>query len=196
MPEETPLELISENALDAAKELIRIEHDKTMDARVKLLLANGSSTAQAMVMLQKEILNSRNSSASAKEIFLTDNWKDPKGDSRVIATSLAQEFDALEEATSTIHKRNEKLESKLVLLTGGFVKRAQNTSAGILNLYQDLQNARIETAVYTKLNGQEELGAVSRIDGLRSAISRLDEDEKRLKDVYNSLLTPDQMDED
>ncbi len=196
IPEETPLELISENALDAAKELIRIEHDKTMDARVKLLLANGSSTAQAMVMLQKEILNSRNSSASAKEIFLTDNWKDPQGDSRVIATSLGQEFDALEEATSTMHKKNEKLESKLILLSGGFVKRAQNTSTGMLSLYQDLQNARIETAVYKKLNEHEELGGVTRIDRLRSSISRLEADRSRLRETYNSFLSPDDMDED
>lgn len=196
VPEETPLELISENALDAAKELIRIEHDKTMDARVKLLLANGSSTAQAMVMLQKEILNSRNSSASAKEIFLTDNWKDPQGDSGVIATSLAQEFDALEEATSTMHKKNEKLESKLILLSGGFVKRAQNTSTGMLSLYQDLQNARIETAVYKKLNEHEELGGVTRIDRLRSSISRLEADRSRLRETYNSFLSPDDMDED
>eukprot|EP00533_Pseudo-nitzschia_delicatissima_P003316 CAMPEP_0116089854 /NCGR_PEP_ID=MMETSP0327-20121206/6641_1 /TAXON_ID=44447 /ORGANISM="Pseudo-nitzschia delicatissima, Strain B596" /LENGTH=854 /DNA_ID=CAMNT_0003581061 /DNA_START=5 /DNA_END=2569 /DNA_ORIENTATION=+ len=194
-PVETPLELISEQALDAAKELVRIEHDENMQYRIQLLLPTGRSTDQAKDMIRQEMLNCRGSSVSTKERFFNNIWKDPKGDRRLIATSLAQEFGALEEATSTIHKRNEKLESKLVLLTGGFVKRAQNTSAGILNLYQDLQNARIETAVYTKLNGQEELGAVSRIDGLRSAISRLDEDEKRLKDVYNSLLTPDQMDE-
>ncbi len=196
IPEETPLEIISEQALDTAKELIRIECDHDIQRRVQLLLPTGRSTDQAKVMIQQEILNSREISVSAKERFSNSSWQKAEGDQRLVASSLAQEYDALEEAASNMHKRNEKLESKLVLLTGGFVKRAQNTSAGILNLYQDLQNARIEAAVYRKLNEQEELGAVSRIDGLRSAISRLEEDEKRLKDVYSSLLNPDQMDEE
>eukprot|EP00531_Pseudo-nitzschia_arenysensis_P006126 CAMPEP_0116139366 /NCGR_PEP_ID=MMETSP0329-20121206/13277_1 /TAXON_ID=697910 /ORGANISM="Pseudo-nitzschia arenysensis, Strain B593" /LENGTH=847 /DNA_ID=CAMNT_0003634411 /DNA_START=25 /DNA_END=2568 /DNA_ORIENTATION=+ len=196
VPEETPLEIISEQALDAAKELIRIECDQDMQQRVQLVLPTARSADQAKAMIQQEILNSRENSASANERFSSSGWQSAEGNHRLIATCLAQEYDALEVATSDMHKKNEKLESKLVLLTGGFVKRAQNTSAGILNLYQDLQNARIETAVYRKLNEQEELGAISRIDGLRSALSRLEEDEKRLKDVYSSLLNPDQMNEE
>jgi len=192
VPEETVLENISERALDAAKEFIRLQYVQNMQDRVQSLLPSGRRN-QAMDMIQQEILNSRKISTSAKEKFITNTWKDPKEDSQLMAMSLAQEFDTLEEATFTMHKRNEKLESKLALLTGGFVKRAQSTSAGILNLYRDLQNARIETAVYRKLGEQEELGAVSRIDRLRSDISRLEEDEERLKCIYNSLLTPDQM---
>lgn len=195
VPVETPLEPISEQALDAAKELIRVQHDQDMEGRVQSLLPDGRSIDQAKDLILQEILNSRNSSTSAKERFLTDTWKDPEGDGRLIAMSLAQEFDALEEATAAMHKRNEKLESKLALLTGGFVKRAQNTSTGILNLYHDLQNARIETSVYRKLSEQEELGAVSRIDRLRSAISKLEEDEERLKGIYNSMITTGQMDD-
>ena len=195
VPEEIPLEFISEQALDAANELIRIQCDQDMQDRVHLLLTTSRGIDQATDMIQQEILNTRSLSASAKEIFLTNNWKDPDGDSHLVATSLEQEFDALEEATSIMHKKNEKLESKLILLSGGFVKRSQNTSAGILNLYRDLQNARIETAVYRKLSEQEELGAISRIDRLRFAISRLEEDEERLKETYNSILNPDQMDE-
>jgi pre-mRNA-splicing factor CDC5/CEF1 len=195
VPEETLLELISEQALDAAKELIRLQYDQDLQDRVQSLSPIGRTTDQAMDMIQQEILECRNISTAAKERFMTNIWKDPKDDSQLMAMSLAQEFETLEEATSTMHKRNEKLESKLALLTGGFAKRAQNTSAGILNLYQDLQNARIETAVYRKLNEREELGAVSRIDRLRSDISRLEEDEDRLKAVYNSFLTPDGMDE-
>jgi pre-mRNA-splicing factor CDC5/CEF1 len=195
--EETLLERISEQALDAAKELIRLQYDQDiqdMQDRVQSLLPSGRRTDQAMDMIQQVILKRRNMSTSAKERFITNIWKDPNEDDQLIAMSLAQEFDSLEEATSTMHKRNEKLESKLALLTGGFVKRAQNSSSGILNLYQDLQNARIETTVYRKLNEQEELGAVSRIDRLRSDISRLEEDEERLKAIYNSFLSLDQMD--
>lgn len=195
VPEETLLEQISEQSLDAAKELIRLQYDQIMQDRVQSFLPSGKRIDQAMDIIQQEILNSRKISASAEERFITNTWKDPKEDSQLMAMSLAEEFDTIEEAATIMHKRNEKLESKLALLTGGFVKRAQHTSAGILCLYQDLQNARIETAVYRKLSEQEELGAVSRIDQLRLGISRLEEDEERLKGTYNSLLMPDQMDE-
>jgi len=194
VPEETLLERISEQALDAAKELIRLQYDQDIQDRVQSLSPIGRTTDQAMDMIQQEILKCRNISTAAKERFITNIWKDPKEDSQLMAMSLTQEFETLEEATSIMHKRNEKLESKLALLTGGFAKRAQNTSSGILNLYKDLQNACIETAVYRKLNEQEELGAVSRIDRLRLDISRLEEDGDRLKAIYNSFLTPDEMD--
>jgi len=194
--DEIILESISEQSLDAAKELIQLQYDKDMQDRVQSLIPNGRRTDQAMEMIQQEILNNRKISTSAKEIFITDTWKDPEKHSNLMSSSLAQEFDTLEEATSTMHKKNEKLESKLALLTGGFAKRAQHTSAGILRLYQDLQNARIETAVYRKLSEQEELGAVSRIDRLRLDISRIEKDGERLKGIYNSLLTTaDQIDE-
>eukprot|EP00532_Pseudo-nitzschia_australis_P012566 CAMPEP_0168213456 /NCGR_PEP_ID=MMETSP0140_2-20121125/4806_1 /TAXON_ID=44445 /ORGANISM="Pseudo-nitzschia australis, Strain 10249 10 AB" /LENGTH=866 /DNA_ID=CAMNT_0008140311 /DNA_START=37 /DNA_END=2637 /DNA_ORIENTATION=- len=193
--EETPLGHISETALDAAKELIQLEYDRDLNERSQSLLPSGKTMDQAMALILEETLNANKSSASSKEVFVSNGWKDPGEDNALLAESLAQEFDTLQEATFALHKKNEKLESKLALMTGGFAKRAQNTSAGILNLYRDLQNACIETAVYKKLSEQEEQGAVSRIDRLRSDISGLKEDEERLKGIYNSLLTPEHMSE-
>ena len=172
VPEETPLESISEKALDDAKELIRVEYDRSMqDDRAQSIL-----------------LDRRN---SANEIFVLNTWIDPKNDSKLLTESLTQEFDTLQEATSTLHKKNEKTESKLTLLTGGFAKRAQHTSAKISQIYHDLQNTVIEKAIYQKLREQEELGAVARIDRLRSSISSLKDDEERLKVDLNSLKTPE-----
>ncbi|MGK3758196.1 MAG: hypothetical protein ACI8RD_010510, partial [Bacillariaceae sp.] len=172
VPEETPLESISEKALDDAKELIRIEYDRSMqDKRAQSILLDRSN--------------------SAKEIFVLNTWKDPKNDSKLLTESLTQEFDTLQEATSILHKKNEKTESKLTLLTGGFTKRAQHTSAKISQIYHDLQNTVIEKAIYLKLREQEELGAVARIDRLRSSIASLKDDEERLIVVLNSLKTPE-----
>mmetsp|Transcript_17968 Transcript_17968/g.41428 ORF Transcript_17968/g.41428 Transcript_17968/m.41428 type:complete len:772 (-) Transcript_17968:66-2381(-) len=194
VPEETPLEHLSETTLDAAKQLIQIEVDKETNDRIQSALPRGNGKDGATDVTQQDILKSREMCISAKEIFTTSGWKNPEDDGQIMITSLTEEFDTLEEATSMMHKKNEKLESKLSLLTGGFVKRAQNTAAGISSIYQDLQNARIETAVYKKLSEQEELGAASRIDRLRSDILRLGEDERRLKCIYDSLLAPDSKD--
>jgi len=195
VPEERTLEHIPEKALDNAKEFIKDQCDRDLQDLVQSLLQSGKTTNQAKSFIMHEMLNSAKTSSYAKEIFVTNAWKDPKDDNQVLAKSLAQEFDTIEEATSALHKRNEKLESKLALLTGGFAKRAKNTSTGILKVYHGLQNACIETSVFKRLSEQEELGAVSRIDRLRSAIVGLNEDERRLRDVYNSLLAADGADE-
>eukprot|EP00536_Pseudo-nitzschia_multiseries_P004791 jgi/Psemu1/253934/estExt_Genewise1Plus.C_820089 len=180
---------------DAAKELIQLEYDRDLNERSQSLLPSGKTMEVAMTLVLEEVLTSTKSSASAQEVFVSNDWRDPQEDKTLSAKSLAQEFETLAEATSALHKRNEKFESKLALLTGGFAKRAQNTSAGILNLHRDLQNACIETAVYKTLSEQEELGAVSRIEKLRLNTARLREDEERLKVVYNSLVTPEQISE-
>mmetsp|Transcript_26997 Transcript_26997/g.74219 ORF Transcript_26997/g.74219 Transcript_26997/m.74219 type:complete len:852 (-) Transcript_26997:43-2598(-) len=194
-PKETLLETISEEALDAAKELIQEEYDRYLNEKSQSLLPSGNTIEEAMTSILQEVWSSAKSSVSAQEVFVSNIWKDPREDSTLSAESLAQEFDTLEEATSALHKKNEKLESKLALLTGGFVKRAQNTAAGILNLHRDLQNACIETSVYKTLGEQEQLGAVSRIDRLRLSIARLKEDEERLSVIHNSLVTPEQISE-
>jgi len=191
VPEETPLETISEKALDDAKELIRLEYNMSMTEKAQLVLPEVTTMEEAMDLLLHETLNSTKRSKSANEVFFSNTWKDPKNDNQFLVESLAQEFDILQEATSNLHKKNEKTESKLTLLTGGFAKRAHNTSARILQIYHDLQNTVIEKAVYQNLRKQEELGAVARIGQLRSSISSLKDDEKRLMVILNSLKAPE-----
>ncbi|VEU42103.1 unnamed protein product [Pseudo-nitzschia multistriata] len=186
--EATHLEPISEAALDAAKELIQLEYDRDLNERSQSLLPSGNTMDQAMRLVLAEMSNSAKENPSSRDVFVSNKWKDSREDNALLAESLAQEFETIEEATSALHKRNEKLESKLALLTGGFAKRAKNTSAGILNLHRDMLNACIELGVYKKLSEQEELGAVSRIDRLQLSISKLKEDEERLKSLHNSLL--------
>jgi hypothetical protein len=179
------LDPIPEQDLDSAKELIKLEYEQLMQEKTHPLLAEGKTSYEAMEMILTETANS--TKAYAAEVFFQNSWKDAKSDEKLLAESLALEFDTLQEATSTLRTRNEKTESKIAVLTGGFAKRAQNTTAEILQLYHNLQNAAIEEAVYEKLRDHEERGGAARIDQLRSAIIRLRQDEERLQGVFNSM---------
>ena len=181
LPPETPLEIISEEALDSAKALIQSEYDKVVEEKSQPLLADGKTLDDAMNMILDETSKSTRSSSSAGEVFVDGAWKDPNGDDKLLASSLALEFNTLQEATSTLHKKNEKVESKIAVLTGGLCKRAQNTATEILQLYHNLQNSKIEEAVYKNLKTQEDSGAVARIEQLRTSISRVKDDEERLQ---------------
>ena len=186
---ETVLEPMSEKALDHARELIRLEYDRSMNEKIQPLLKKGNKLEAAADILCCETLNYTRSSPSANEIFF-ETWKHPRDNDQYIVQCLTQEFETLLEATSVLHRKNEKIESKLTLLTGGFAKRAQNAATKISQCYHDLQNTVIEKVVYQTLKEKEELGAVARIDQLRTDICNLKNDEDRLVAVLGSLKAP------
>lgn len=190
LPLETPLEPIPEHALDVAKDLIRKEYEKVMQEKTSPLVAEGKTMEDAMELILNETVIATKTSSFADEVFLGQTWKDPNGDPKVLAESYALEFETLEEAAATLRKRNEKIESKLIILTGGLAKRAQNTTAEISHLYEAVQNASIEESVYQTLREHEENGAIARIERLRNGIYRLKQDEARLQAVYDDLVSP------
>jgi pre-mRNA-splicing factor CDC5/CEF1 len=191
-PPETSLEIISEEALDSAKALIQAEYDKVVEEKSQLLLGDGKTLDEAMNTILEETSKSTRKSPSAGEVFLDSSWTDPNGDDKLLASSLALEFNTLQEATSTLHKKNEKVESKIAVFTGGLSKRAHNTATEILQLYHNLQNSKIEEAVYKNLKQQEDSGAITRIEQLRTAISRVKDDEERLQGIYQELAAQQQ----
>lgn len=189
LPPETPLDPIAEEALDTAKDLIQQEYAQMVQEKTQTMLAKGKSLEDATRMIMEETAKATQSVRAADEVFVRGAWVDPKGDDKLLAGSYAQEFDTLHDATATLHKKNEKTESKLAVLTGGLVKRAGNTIAEITQLYQGVQNASIEEVVYQKLREHEDCGGVARIEQLRNGIYRLKADEARLQAVYNELMT-------
>jgi pre-mRNA-splicing factor CDC5/CEF1 len=189
LPQETPLDIISEAALDIAKALIQSEYEQLLAEKIGPLLADGKTMDEATKLIMDETAKTTTAGASAAEVFVEGGWKDATGKKKVQTESYALEFDTLQQAMTALHKKNEKLESKLVVLTGGLAKRAQNSALEVLQLYQGVQNAGIEESVYMTLRQQEDTGAVARIAQLRNRIYRLKEDEARLQQIYNELAT-------
>ncbi|KAG7339756.1 pre-mRNA splicing factor component [Nitzschia inconspicua] len=185
---ETILDVIPEESLDMAKEMIRTECEQLVLEKAQPIIANGKSLEEATELIMEETTKATKGSAAVDEVFVRGSWIDPKGNSKLLAESYAQEFDILQQVVLALHKNNEKAESKLALLTGGLVKRAGNTIAEIAQLYQGVQNSSIEETVYQKLRQHEDRGGVARIEQLRNGIYRLQEDEVCLQAVYNQLV--------
>lgn len=185
LPPETLLDPIPEPYLNDAKAMIQAEMESLMSSQSETLVAGGMSAEES-----KELLLTETAKATladrASTVFTPDGWK-PASDMAEMK-SLELEFDTLQEATVALRKKNEKTESKLAVLTGGLAKRAQTVHGELLQIYGELQNAKIEQAIYAQLQSQEELGAVRRMDQLRAGISRLQQDESKLYEVYNDLI--------
>lgn len=185
LPPENPLDPISEEALNDAKSIIGAELEELLLSQAQLLVAGGTSVEKAKELLFAETAKATKVNKTSF-VFTEKGWVNASKENKL--ESLALEFDTLQDAASALRQRNEKLESKLAVLTGGLVKRSQAIHGELLQIHGDIQNAKIERAVYSQLQSQEELGAVRRMDELRAAISRLQQDEIQLYGVYQDLI--------
>ena len=190
LPPETPLEYIREEALIKARGLIQTELEKLVEEKTYKLLKHGKTLEMAKEAMFQATVDASRESISSKEVCVQGRWTHLTEENQL--TSLASEFDTLQEATSALRKKNEKAESKLAIMTGGYAKRSKAITAEILQMYGDLKNAIIEEAVYTDLREKEERGSVMRIDKLRTDIEKLKQDEAELQKVYQELLAGSQ----
>eukprot|EP00980_Cylindrotheca_fusiformis_P011792 scaffold2816_cov121-Cylindrotheca_fusiformis.AAC.8 len=185
LPPETPIDIIPEDALNAAKQSIQSEATRLLEEKVGPLLSEGCTHDNAMDKLKEEILDARQS-VSSNEVFVPEQGWVKKTDTSLLQ-SYEGEFDAIQEATSAMRKKNEKAESKLAVLIGGYSKRAQMITTEIIQSFNDCNNLKIEQAVYARLQEQEEKGSVMRMDRLRKDIQRLQKEEMELKEVYDQI---------
>jgi hypothetical protein len=190
LPPETPLDVIPEDALTAAKTMIQSELERLLTETTQPLLAAENNGKMTTLEQAKEHLLQATMDARTKndhQVFATNGWTDASS-TTFQKQAFGLELDALQEATSALRKTNEKVESKLALWTGGYSKRSQQISANVLVLYGELRNALIEEAVYQNLQRKEELGSVRRIDKLRADIRQLCQDEAELQSDYQELV--------
>ena len=188
LPPETPLEYIPEDALNHAKQLILQELAVLVKEKTAPLLNEdqAKSEADALEILAQE--NARVTKASVtNEIFHQDGWIEMKSDEQLL-TSLQLEFETIQEATTTLRKKTDKTESKVIVLTGGYANRSQTLGQEILQMHGDLQNAVIEDAVYKNLQQSEELGSIRRIDRFRQDIQEMEQDHVQLNEYYQELV--------
>lgn len=185
LPPETPLDYIPEDALNAAKDLIKTETERLFQDKSQPLLAEGKTFEAAKEAMFEATADASKSGLSSTEVFVQDRWT--KQTDKHAMQSFALQFDTLQEATSVLRKKNEKAESKLVIMTGGYSKRAEAISSEMLQIYGEMRNSTIEEAVYADLQGKEERGGVQRIDRLRADIHNLQQDEARLQSIYQEL---------
>ncbi|KAL3945317.1 MAG: hypothetical protein SGBAC_000593 [Bacillariaceae sp.] len=188
IPPETPLDPIPEAMLNDAKDTIEAELKQLLEQRAQPYLQEGKPMENARIVLSEEILKASRGSKLTQEVFVAGTgWTATTKETRL--QSLLGEYDTLQAAASALRKRNEKTESKITVLVGGYSKRAEVLSAEMSKSYGELRNLIIEESVYKGLQHNEEVGAVKRIDCLRADIQRLQKDEPRLQNIYEGLTT-------
>ena len=126
LPQETPLDYIPENALDDAKATLQIEMDHLMSEKISFAMATGqfSNEHDAMDGLVKANVEASIQGA-ADMVFGSSGLTSAKDNMNVMAAMKA-EFEALQEVTASLCKKNDKIEGKLAVKNGGYIKRADS----------------------------------------------------------------------
>jgi pre-mRNA-splicing factor CDC5/CEF1 len=188
LPPETPLDFIPEKDLNRARSIIQDETDALLKEKTAAVIKSGSAESEASALdqvLAQNIDSLRGQKGT--EIFTAEGWK-PKKSKNEELQSMLLEFEMLQEASSALRKKNEKTESKVVVLTGGLAKRAQTLQTEILHVHAELQNAAIEATVYESLKDHEERGGAKRINTLRTKINSLSNDSAALDATLRELV--------
>jgi pre-mRNA-splicing factor CDC5/CEF1 len=182
---EVPLDYVSEEYLDLAKEAVQVELQKLMEEKTTATVkdAKASNAEESLTFLAEQSCQTSRQSVS-ELVYTKGSW----ASSDNALESLKLEFETLREAAEVLRKKNEKAEAKLGVVHGGYTKRAAKVGEDTLQCYNELQNARIEEAVYRTLQSQETAGAASRIEKLKQEIENLEADEAILQKRYSDLL--------
>jgi hypothetical protein len=101
--------------------------------------------------------------------------------------SLQAKFAALQEATAALRKRNNKMEAKLTVVTGGYAKRAASLKNEIFEHVAAQGKARSEEAIFGHLHQQEVRGGALRVQKLGEEVAQLKALEASLQKEYGDV---------
>lgn len=182
------LEIMSQSALDSAKSLVQAESSNIITERVNSILANDPTLSNGDAFLVLSELNRRSSSDGAQGMVYNGNgWSKANSDGETLV-SLRLELGTLQEATAALRKKNNKTESKLNVVNGGYVKRSDKLGEEILNSYAATDNLKIEQVVYERLQSFEQRGGADRIEHVNKEVETLKREEAGLQEKYGSLI--------
>ena len=122
-------------------------------------------------------------------VYLPDGrgWINDASDKERI-DSLRYEFTTLQEATAVLKKKNDKVSSKLQVMNGGYMKRADKLRDDMLQTHSEIENSKIEESVYKTLQSHETQGGANRIHRLQEEIKELRTAEAVLQKKYGDLV--------
>ncbi len=176
-PPDKTLQLIEEDALDMAKSMLEEELESVIQEK-RSLVANDSNIFQSDEAM-KEFLSHQT----------IQRCIDSAGDvDSETLSSLKDEYNVIQEGILAIRKRANKLESKISVKNGGYIKRSTTMLDSIHKDFEDFQNSTIEERVFLSLRKHEERGITNRVEKLLEEIERLDEQEALLQKKYGDLL--------
>lgn len=183
---EVVLDEIPENTLNEAKALVSNELSSIYRDQIQSVMnkqkVSDQDGAEALI---KQACCHVSANEQNSTVYTKVGWQDSK---EAVLESLRLEFDTLQKAVGALQKKNDKIESKLSVVTGGYNKRATKLNEEVLESFSTLQNARIEEYVYNELYKQELQGGANRIEALQNDIMTLKKIEGSLQKEYGDLV--------
>ena len=180
------LDHIPEEALDMARDLLEKEKESLLLEKIGNLNGTSEVDDAQKTLCQENIMMSLR--GASNQVFLQDcGWK-ITDDEVETSASIKDEFATVKNVTEAIRKRAEKIESKLSIQLGGYMKRSSTLQGSILENFAKLQNAKIEQEVFEKLFSHEEKGMKNRMEKMQVEVESLESAEAGLQKKYGDLL--------
>eukprot|EP00978_Attheya_sp_CCMP212_P033935 scaffold139739_cov39-Attheya_sp.AAC.1 len=197
LPEARPLDPVDETLLDQAKELLEAETQLVWKEAQDAIssdqghyLSDSNELKQTLATVNAKV--STNTAASDLVYQADKGWEDystdPNKKGELAAMTLKAELNAIMEATAGMQKKADRLEQKLTLKHGGYVKRAASLQTTLGETFDQLQHASLEQHVYTMLRRYETRGMTSRTQQLEADVAALQTDEATLQKMYGNQL--------
>jgi len=102
-------------------------------------------------------------------------------------SAMKFQFENIKEQLEKDSRKLEKLDAKLKLKTGGYLKRAQTTLEGTEKIYSDLDTACIEVACFKMIHKMEEASLTPRLEELKNDLKEQEATQKVLQAEYKQL---------
>ena len=190
-PPEQPLDYIPEEKLDEAKALLEREAEATLVEKTNELRSSSDMYVSMNEDSIKDILAAKNAEVAEQEAaiqkFGHQGWQSTSADGDDLA-ALRLEYEALRDAANATKKKADKLESKIAIKNGGYIKRAAALQEAAAQTFAETQHAKIEESVYRLLMSHERRGIASRAEKLEKEIAVLEKNEAAAQKRYGDLM--------
>jgi len=184
---------IMEEALDMAKNMLSMEKEAIILEKTNLMMTQGQFHSDYEM---KDALSNETTLESMKcaeqQLNLETGWSTRLPDSTFSTNerifSIKLEIDAIEDASNATRQCADRLESKLIIKNGGYMKRAATIEEATLQSFAELSHSKIEGDVYIMLSLHERNGMTSRTRKLEDEIEQLEKTEAASQKEYGELL--------
>ena len=172
------LEVIPASNLEAARTLLAREGEKAMQADANNMNVSVEELA--------ELIAKESADGASDMVYLEGGWKSNPSKSEVVS-ALEIEYDKISKSTEVIVKKIEKLEKKLAVRFGGYVKKSDEKRREIVSKGKEIENVQIEKAVFERLGAMEVKIIPGRVEKLRGEVDAFEVLQNQLQSEYASL---------
>lgn len=189
-PPSKPLDELNDKYLSLAKEMITNELEIILNEKFDSLQQSRmvSNKVDALDFLSHQTSNAVND-GNSNLVYTVDGWTEWVGASDdCLIQSLKLEVQTLDDARHVLKRKNDKLVSKLHVVTDGYNKVAEKSSSAISVAFTQIQESDREFKNYKQLLEQEKVAGKRRIQSLRNDIAQLKQSHIELQRHYGELV--------